>query len=97
MDGKYMTVISSPIGEIKGSLTLKTNGTNLSGQIEALGMKNSFTNGYVNNNRCKFSGKIQTPMGNITYEAQGVLNGTEMTIVANTNMGKFEFKGKKMM
>lgn len=96
MDGTYVTVVKTPIGEVKGKLSLVTTKTGLSGTIEAMGMKSSFSNGEVRGNECKFSGRIQTMMGNIEYSATGRINGNKITVTANTNMGNFEFHGNRI-
>lgn len=93
MEGIYKSTIKTPMGNIEGKLILKTNGNNVSGSIEAMGMKSCFTNGIVNGSTCKFSGTITSFIGNITYEAMGTVTGNQMKLVANTNKGRFEFVG----
>lgn len=95
MDGVYVSKIKTPMGEIQGKLTLRTQGNSLSGVIEALGMKSEFQDGMVKGNQCQFSGTIKTMMGNIEYQAAGVVNGKQMKVTAKTNMGNFEFVGER--
>ena len=95
MDGIYVSKIKTPMGEIQGKLTLKTQGNSLSGVIEALGMKSNFSGGKVMGNNCSFSGVIQTMMGNIQYEANGIVQQGKMKVTAKTNMGNFEFVGER--
>ena len=73
MDGIYETSINTPMGPIHARLTLKTNGNDLNGILEVMGMKNSITGGKVNGNVCYLNGSIQNNMINITYNTQGEL------------------------
>lgn len=95
MDGTYLSTIKTPLGTKQGRLILVTNDNKLSGSIEAMGMRSTFTNGTIDGNTCKFSGAFKSFMSYISYEATGTVIEDEMKLVANTNKGKFEFVGKK--
>ena len=96
MDGIYETTINTPMGPINGRVTLKTNGNELNGIIETMGMKNAITGGRVSGNTCAFSGTIQNNMINITYDIKGELRGNILYVHAKTNMGEFQLQGKKV-
>ena len=89
----YVSNIQTPMGAIKGKLAMEQKGNTLSGYIEAMGMKSEFSNGRIEKNECQFSGNIQTMLGNISYEAEGKIQGEHITITAKTNMGDFTFEG----
>ena len=96
MDGIYETSINTPMGPINARLTLKTNGNDLNGILEVMGMKNNITGGNVKGNVCYLNGSIQNNMINITYNIQGELKGNVLIIHAKTNMGEFKLQAKKV-
>ena len=69
LDGKYNVSLNTPLGNINGSITLISNGNNVQGIIETMGMKNNFNGTKISNDMCKFTGSLNTPIGNITYNA----------------------------
>lgn len=96
MDGIYETSIHTPMGPINARLTLKTNGSDLNGVLEVMGMKNNITGGKVKGNMCYLNGSIQNNMLNITYSIQGELKGNILNLHAKTNMGEFQLQAKKV-
>lgn len=96
MDGIYELNINTPMGPMKGKVTLKTNGENISGMLEILGMKNNLGNGKVKENQCYFKGNMKNNALNIQYEIMGQLVGNVLNIYAKTNMGEFKMQGKKI-
>ena len=96
MDGIYEISINSPMGPIKGRVTLQTNGDTINGILEMMGMKNKLANGKVKGNQCYFKGNIKNNALNIEYEIMGQLAGNILNIYAKTNMGEFKLQGKKV-
>lgn len=96
MDGMYEININTPMGAMKGNLLLKTQGNNLNGVIEIMGMKNNITGGKIDGNKCYFSGTLKNNMMNITYDITGELINNILNIYAKTNMGEFKIQGKKV-
>ena len=47
MDGIYEISINTPMGPMRGKVTLKTNGDTINGMLEIMGMKNNLSNGKV--------------------------------------------------
>ena len=74
LDGKYSSTLNTPMGAINGTITLNTNGNNVQGTIETMGMKNQFMGIKTKDNECKFSGNFNTPLGNIQYTAICIVN-----------------------
>lgn len=96
MDGIYEISMNTPMGKMGGKVSLKTNGENITGILEIMGMKNNLGNGRVKQNQCYFKGNIKNNALNIEYEVMGQLNGNILNIYAKTNMGEFKLQGKKI-
>ena len=50
----------------------------------------------TNENTANFKGNFNTPMGNIDYTANVMVNGNMLELMANTNKGNFKIQGKRM-
>ena len=96
MDGIYEINLNTPMGGMKGKVTLKSNGENLNGILEIMGMKNNLTGGKVRGNQCYFKGNLQNNALNIQYEIMGELQANILKIYAKTNMGEFKLQGRKI-
>ena len=96
MDGVYQVKVKTPMGMIDGKITLKTNGKNIEGILEVMGMKHSLNNGMVKGNQCYFKGNIQNNAVNIQYEIMGEVQNNILNVYAKTNMGEFKIQGKKV-
>lgn len=96
MDGIYEIKINTPMGAMSGKVNLKTNGENIDGVLEIMGMKNNLNGGKVKGNQCYFKGNIKNNALNIEYELMGQLIGNILNIFAKTNMGEFKLQGKKI-
>ena len=95
LDGKYGILLNSPMGPINGNITLITNGNNVQGILDIMGM-NSNLNGFkISNDKCKFTGNFNTPLGNINYDAVCTVNGNSLQIDANTKYGNLKIEGKR--
>lgn len=95
MDGNYETSITTPMGNMNAKIQLRTNGENLEGIVDVMGMKNNITGGKVNGNKCYFKGSVKNSVINIQYEIAGELIGNILNICARTNMGEFKLQAKK--
>ena len=96
MDGIYEISFKTPMGAMKGKVSLQQNGENLNGVLEIMGMRNELAGGKVRGNQCYFKGNIQNNALNIQYEIMGELQGNVLNIYAKTNMGEFKLQGKKI-
>ena len=96
MDGIYDIKLNTPMGAMNGRVMLKTNGENIEGVLEIMGMKNSLSGGKVKGNQCYFKGNIKNNALSIEYEIMGQLTGNVLNIYAKTNMGEFKLQGKKV-
>ena len=96
MDGIYEISMNTPMGKMSGKVTLNSNGENLNGILEIMGMKNDLGNGKVRGSQCYFKGNIKNNALNIEYEIMGQLTGNILNIYAKTNMGEFKLQGRKI-
>lgn len=95
IEGIYNLKLDTPIGEITGKLELKMIGKELNGYLETMGAKNTFTGGKVEDDKCAFNGEFKTPIGVITYNILGIVNGDNIDLYAETNKGRFKISGKR--
>lgn len=96
MDGMYEINMNTPMGVMKGNLLLQTQGNNLNGVIEIMGMKNNITGGKIEGDKCYFSGVLKNNMMNITYNITGEFVNNLLNIYAKTSMGEFKLQAKKI-
>ena len=96
VEGNYNLKLSSPIGDITGILNLYQGRSGLEGILETMGSKNMFYGGIEEDNKFTFTGEFKTPIGPITYEALGILNGNNLDIYTGTNKGRFKITGTKI-
>lgn len=96
LDGKYSSSLNTPMGAINGTITLMSNGNNVQGIIETMGMKNNFIGVKTKENEASFKGNFNTPIGNIQYNATCVVMNNNLELMANTNKGNFKLMGKRM-
>lgn len=64
--------------------------------MEMMGSKSYFNGGKVEGNKCIFSGEFNTPMGNISYNILGIVEGDKLNIFAETNKGRFKLEGRRI-
>ena len=96
LDGKYSSSLNTPIGAITGIITLMSNGNNVQGILETMGMRNEFNGIRTKENECNFRGDFNTPLGNIQYTATCIVNNNTLELIANTNKGNFKLVGNRM-
>lgn len=95
MDGKYNILLNTPMGVERGVILFKTNGSALSGIINAKGVNNEFYGGKVSGNRFEFSGEIRMLMMRIKYNATGTVEGNRLTGTVRTMYGNFSVSGTR--
>jgi hypothetical protein len=85
-DGNWNLVVSTPMGERHGSLSLKTEGTTLQGSQAADGNSTEIFDGTVNGNEISWKVLITDPMP-MTLEFTGTVEGDE--IAGTVKLGEF--------
>lgn len=91
----YEVVITSPVGDIDGTVTLNIDGAKLSGSLTAMGKSGKFENGTVNaDGSFECSGILESPMGKMQYTLTGTLHEGKVNAVAKTKIGELKITSK---
>jgi hypothetical protein len=85
-DGNWNLVVSTPMGERRGSLSLKTEGSTVKGSQMADGNSAEIFDGTVNGNAISWKVSITDPMP-MTLEFTGTVDGDE--IAGTVKLGEF--------
>jgi hypothetical protein len=85
-DGDWNLVVSTPMGERHGSLSLKTEGTRVKGSQMADGNSTEIFDGTVNGNEISWKVSITDPMP-MTLEFTGTVDANE--IAGTVKLGEF--------
>ena len=85
-DGNWNLVVSTPMGERHGSLSLKTEGSTVKGSQMADGNSTEIFDGTVNGNEISWRVSITDPMP-MTLEFTGTVDGNE--IAGTVKLGEF--------
>ena len=85
-DGNWNLVVSTPMGERHGSLSLKTEGTTVKGSQMADGNSTEIFDGTVNGGEISWKVSITDPMP-MTLEFTGTVDGDE--IAGTVKLGEF--------
>jgi hypothetical protein len=85
-DGNWNLVVSTPMGERHGSLSLKTEGTTVKGSQMADGNSTEIFDGTVDGNEISWKVSITDPMP-MTLEFTGMVDGHE--IAGTVKLGEF--------
>ena len=85
-DGNWNLVVSTPMGERHGSLSLKTEGTTVKGRQMADGNSTEIFDGTVNGIEISWKVSITDPMP-MTLEFTGTVDGDE--IAGTVKLGEF--------
>ena len=91
----YDVVISTPMGDMDGSVVLVIDGTSLSGKITFMKKENEFSGGTIDENgNVSFKGDLKTPIGKMAYTITGTVAGGKVEAVAKTKMGDLKIRSK---
>ncbi len=96
LDGKYEIELQTTIGPARVSLTLKAEGTSLSGALDGHFGRHSFSGGAIKGNDIALSINLQSPMGEMKLDVTGTVNGK--SIEGQVQLGSFRptpFKGSR--
>jgi hypothetical protein len=86
IDGKWNTVVKSPMGDQKSLVTFKQDGGTLSGSGEAQGNTTQLQDGKIDGNAVSWKIAITSPMP-MTLEFTGTVDGDAMS--GNVKAGAF--------
>jgi hypothetical protein len=97
VDGTYEITIHTPIGDQKSKLTLKTDGSTLSGSGEdAMSGTTTFEGGTVSGNEAKWSMTPQSPMGPMKLDFTATIDGDKISGQAVSMFGPAPFDGQRI-
>ena len=85
-DGNWNLVVSTPMGQRRGSLSLKTEGSTVKGSQMADGNSTEIFDGTVNGDEISWKVSITDPMP-MTLEFTGTVDGDE--IAGTVKLGEF--------
>lgn len=94
MNATYEVIVSSPMGELPGKVSLNIDGTALSGVLFLINNDNPFSGGTIEDGRLAFLGELKTPMGMMPYNVSGTFIDGKIDAVAKTKMGNLIIKSK---
>lgn len=96
VDGSYNIELESPMGRRSGKLTLKTEGSSLSGSYSGAQGEQSFDGGTVTGGEVAWSMQLSGPMGQIKLDFTGTVSGDEISgQVQLGSFGSATFKGTR--
>jgi hypothetical protein len=85
-DGTWNTTMNTPMGAQQGTLTLTTNGNDLSGKLAGPQGEIDITDGKVDGNRLTWKASITSPMA-MTLDFDATVEGD--SINGNVKLGAF--------
>ena len=95
-DGKWEITINSPMGAVKATLDLATEGATLTGTQQAAQGSGPLENGKVDGNNLAWSAKISSPMP-MTLDFAGAVEGDKLSgTVKAGSFGSFPFTGSRV-
>jgi len=96
IDGTYNIDMESPMGKRTGKLTLKTDGSSLSGSYAGERGEQAFEGGTVEGDGVAWSIQMSGPMGQIQLDFEGAVSGDEISgQVQLGSYGSATFKGTR--
>lgn len=87
---EYLVSVKTPLGTFSGTIILDINGPAVNGSFSIMGFASSFS-GASDGNVLSFSGSLMTPIGELSYSADGTMSDEGFSGVAKTRIGDFEF------
>ena len=95
-DGKWEITINSPMGAVKATLDLKTDGAALTGTQTAQQGSGPLENGKADGDNLSWSAKISSPMP-MTLDFAGKVEGDKLSgSVKAGSFGSFPFTGSRV-
>lgn len=96
VDGKWEITINSPMGAVKATLDLATDGSTLTGSQQAAQGSGPLENGKADGNNLTWSAKISSPMP-MTLDFAGAVDGDKLSgSVKAGAFGSFPFTGNRL-
>lgn len=95
VDGTYRVILDAFGSSTQGTVTLKSNGQALSGEVYGMGMDAQLENGKVDGQ--SFSGTIEgpTPLGTMRFKVSGKVDGNAIAGTLKAGLVKATFEGTR--
>lgn len=95
VDGKWTLTVNSPMGAQKSDVTLKAEGSTLTGSATAQGNTSELTDGKIDGDNVSFKVSVTIPMA-MTLEFTGTVSGDSMSGNCKAGaFGSFPFTGER--
>ena len=96
VDGTYNIEMESPMGKRAGKLTLKTDGSSLSGSYAGPQGEQAFDGGTVTGDEIAWTMQVSGPMGQMKLDFKGAVSGDDISgEVQLGSFGSATFKGTR--
>ena len=96
VDGTYDVLVETPIGEKRGTATLKATGSDLRADVSIKGLPRVSGTGIVNGQAFSAEGMVKLPLlGKYDYKLQGSVNGELLEATCQTKAGLLTITGVK--
>jgi hypothetical protein len=92
--GKWNVTIKTPIGERRGVLELKVEGSKVSGSLSDGEHHVRISDGKINGNQLSWSAKLEKPM-RLTFKFNAVVDADRISGSARNLLGSATFTGVK--
>lgn len=97
VDGKYEASIETPVGAMKATIVLITDGTSLSGSADGKVGHADFSGGTVNGQEAAWTMSIKTPIGKMELACTVTVDGDTLTgEVKAGSFGVFPIEGGRV-
>lgn len=94
-ESTYPVSISTPMGEMDGTVTLNIQGEALSGSIDFMSNESAFSGGVIDaEGNLSFQGELTTPIGPMPYSITGTFADGKIHAVAKTKLGNLTIQSK---
>ncbi|MGN0632687.1 MAG: hypothetical protein ACI4JW_02350 [Oscillospiraceae bacterium] len=94
---EYEIVLSAPIGNKKGILSVNIARDKLEGDLIIMKNENHFCGSVKPDGSCVISGGIKTLIGAVDYHGEGYIDEQTVTLVLNTGKRKFVVSGNRLI
>lgn len=98
LNGKWNMVVKTYMGDMPNTADFTVNGDKLTGTVtdNANGACVPVDNGTVSGNDFGYQITIKTPVGEMTNEIRGAVNGDSITGKSKNAMGEFDLIGTRL-
>ena len=98
VDGTYQVSIETPLGAMKATIILTTDGSSLSGSADGKVGHAEFSGGTVNGQEAAWTMSIKTPIGKMDLACAVTIDGDNLTgEVKAGNFGSFPIEGERVI